>query len=224
MFVDLSIIITCFNKEEYLNDCFESIRRQTRQPKEIILVHDGCSEPQAHIDAETIILKDNVGVSKARDKGVFNSTGKLLLFVDGDDVLSPDYIEKMVATIFDGADITYPDTYFWGKDPRLTITPDKLTSEFVSNYEKVVIVVSSMMKREVYEKLGGFGEFPVLEDLDFFLRALCNDYTFKKSQTLLWYRQTPTSRNQMSYLKKKEVFKKILSKFNISKDKITLNE
>ena len=81
-----------------------------------------------------------------------------------------------------------------------------------------------MMKREVYEKLGGFGEFPVLEDLDFFLRALCNDYTFKKSQTLLWYRQTPTSRNQMSYLKKKEVFKKILSKFNISKDKITLNE
>ncbi len=105
--VDVSIIVTCFNKEEYLKDALDSVFRQTKQPKEVILVHDGCSEAQSYINTETVILKRNYGVSYARHKGFINSTGKLLLFLDGDDVLSPDYVEKTILTIYDGADIAY---------------------------------------------------------------------------------------------------------------------
>lgn len=214
---DVSVIVTCYLKEEFLNECLESIKRQTRQPKEVILIHDACENPMAHVIATTIILPENVGVAKARDVGFNYSTGRLILFVDGDDVISPDYLEKMALTIADGADITYPDIYMWNSEtPELSVPAMKITTKYIKRISKVPIPVTSMMKREVYEKLNGFKEMEVLEDIDFFIRALCNNYTFKKSHTLLWYRKYGKSRQtQVGEEKRKEVFKGILAQLNV---------
>jgi len=222
--VDCSILIPCFNKEEFLDECISSIARQTKQPKEIILVHDQCDEPKAHALADTIILRDNVGVAKVRDIAFKYSTSPLVLFLDADDVLSPDYLEKMILVLADGADIIYPDTFFWdwqGEGSSIFVTPDDLTPAYVKKHKRTTLPVTCLMKREVYEKVGGFREFPVLEDLDFFLRAMCNDYTFKKAQTLLWYRQTQGTRNSADHRKKREVYDQILSQFQITDKKIT---
>lgn len=78
------------------------------------------------------------------------------------------------------------------------------------------------MKREVYEKVGGFRRFEVMEDLDFWMRALCNDYTFKKTTTLLWYRQIQGNRNSMDISRKREITKEILNQFNITDKKVSL--
>lgn len=210
---DLSILITCFQKEKYLEDAIASIKRQTKQPLEIILVHDACDTPAHHPEATTIILPKNVGVCKARDIAFKYCRGKLVLFLDGDDMLSPDYLEKMILTIFHGADITYPDLFVWnGDSSRLTVPPRQFTRESVSKLEKIPIPVTSMMKREVYEKLGGFKEMTVLEDTDFWVRALLAGFKMKKSQTLLWYRQLPENRNHsVNIEEKKKVMAKIMS-------------
>lgn len=218
--VDVSILITCFNKEKYLDECVQSILRQTKQPLEIIIVHDACRKPMHHVNANSIFLKDNVGVSKARHEAFRFSKGKLVLFVDGDDVLSPDYLEKMILVLTKGSDVIYPDIFHWGGNSRLTVIPKRITPAFVKDHERVVIPVTCLIKRELYEKLGGFKEFPVLEDLDFWIRAMVLGSKFSKAETLLWYRHTPESRNSMPLDRKKVIIKKILDQFIFEKDKI----
>jgi glycosyltransferase involved in cell wall biosynthesis len=222
--IDCSVLITCYNKEQYLDECVQSILRQTKQPKEIIIVHDGCDEPMAHNDADTIILHKNSGVTHARHEAFRYSSGKLILFVDGDDALSPDYLEKMVLTIASKplADIAYPDTFIWAThESRLVILPDRINAKFVQDFNKIVIPVTCLMKREVYETVGGFREWPVLEDVDFWLRAMAHGYTFKKSQTLLWYRRYGGTRNGIEERTRREVMRKILDQFSFEGGKIT---
>lgn len=223
--LNLSVLVTCYNKEKYLDECIQSIDRQTKEPKEIVLVHDGCDEPMAHAKADTIILKTNGGVSKARDTAYKFSTGELILFVDADDVLDPDYLEKMVLVISKGADVAYPDIFLWqGKYSQLTVTPKKITPKFVEKFEKVVIPVTCLMNRKLYEKLGGFKEMPVLEDVDFWIRAICNGYTFRKAETLLWYRRYEGTRNSLDQVKRKQVMKEILSQFDVVGDKFVFKK
>lgn len=222
--VDVSVLIPCFNKEEFLDECIASIERQTKQPKEIILVHDQCEEPKAHVLADAIILRHNVGVAKVRDVAFKYSTSPLILFLDADDVISPDYIEKMILALADGADVVYPDTFFWdwqGQASSIHVTPDEVTPAYVNLHKKTALPVTCLMKREVYERVGGFRELPILEDLDFFLRAMCNDYTFKKAQTLLWYRQTQGTRNRLDQREKKRIYDQILSQFLLTDKKIS---
>jgi glycosyltransferase involved in cell wall biosynthesis len=175
-----------------------------------------------HLAVDNIVLKENRGVAKARHEAVRYSSGKLILFVDGDDMLSPDYVEKMVRVLDKGGDIAYPDLYLWaGGENRLVVTPKKITPEFVHDAQKVVIPVTSLMSRKMYDDLGGFKEWPVLEDLDFFIRAMCKGYTFKKAETLLWYRRYPGTRNSMDFANRKKVLDEIFKQFEFSKDKIT---
>lgn len=155
-----------------MDECINSITRQTKLPKEIIVVHDECENPAHHVAVTSIFLKDNQGVAKARHEAFRFSTGSLILFVDGDDVLSPDYLEKMTLVLAGGADVAYPDLYLWSeKDSRLTSLPNKITPEFVLDHNKVVIPVTCLIRRELYEHLGGFREWTVLEDLDFWIRG-----------------------------------------------------
>ncbi|HOM78019.1 MAG TPA: glycosyltransferase family 2 protein [bacterium] len=213
--VDISVIITCFNKERFIDECIASIKRQSRQPKEVILIHDACDKPVAHAYAHTIILPNNVGVSMARDIGFKYSSGKLILFVDGDDVLSPDYLEKMALTIYDGADITYPDIFIWQDDnSSLSISPPVINRKIIKKNNKIPIPVTSLMHRWVYENLGGFRHLSVLEDLDFFVRALCKGYTMKKTETLLWYRRYEDTRNNQDLSMRKKVLSQIMEQLS----------
>lgn len=213
--LDASVIITCFNKEEFLDECVASVKRQSRQPKEVILIHDACDKPMAHATAHTIILPQNVGVSMARDVGVRYSSGKLILFVDGDDVLSPDYLEKMALTIYDGADIAYPDLFVWqGDESYLSISPLSITVKTLKKFGKLPIPVTSLMYRSVYDNLGGFKEMRVLEDLDFFVRALCKGYTMKKAHTLLWYRRYKGTRNNQDLSMRLKVLSQIMEQLS----------
>jgi len=219
---DVSAIITCFNKEQYLDECVNSVLRQSKHVREILVIHDGCEAPTHHAEATSIFLNQNFGVSNARNEGFRFSKGRLILFIDGDDVISPDYIQKMVLKIVDGVDVTYPDLYFWNPegDSSLSIYPEIVTPTYVYDFEKVGLPITSLMRREVFEKVGGFRDLPVLEDLDFWLRVMCNGYKIEKANTLLWYRQIGNTRNGFDYVKKKEIFNKILAQFKRKEDKL----
>ena len=219
--IDVSVLITCYNKEQYLDDCISSVLRQTKEPKEIIVVHDECKEPMHHAEATTIMLPKNLGVARARHEAFRYSTGKLILFFDGDDILSPDYLEKMTMKIAAGADVVYPDIYFFGDSGKqLSILTEKVEPALVEKLQRLPIPVTCLMSREVYEKVGGFGQWEVLEDLDFWLRVMCNGYTFERADTLLWYRQEGVKRNAMDLGKKTKIMGEILGQFIIKNNTI----
>lgn len=221
--IDASVIITCKDKEPFLDDCVMSVMRNTKQPKEIIVVHDQCKNPAHHLEVSSIMLKNNLGVAKARQEGFRYSVGGFVLFLDGDDVINPDYLERMRMALGDDKDIAYPDIYFFDKfNPKLSITPDQFTPDEVKQWGKLPIPVTCLMKRSVFEELKGFKEYPVMEDLDFWLRAMCKPYTFVKANTLLWYRQEGERRNLVNEELRAKTISNIFDQFEIKDNKITL--
>lgn len=102
----VSVIIPVYNCEKYISKCIDSIRAQTFSNFELLLILDGnvdsspmiCKE-YAQMDKRIIIFEqENQGVSAARNKGLDNATGKYVLFVDSDDWLEPDCLDKLVIT------------------------------------------------------------------------------------------------------------------------------
>ena len=99
----ISIIIPIYNASKYLKRCVDSILRQTRQDFELILVNDGSKDDSGEICQQyaenksniKYISKNNGGVSSARNIGIEHSCGEFICFVDADDWLEPNYIEKL---------------------------------------------------------------------------------------------------------------------------------
>lgn len=222
---DLSVIVTNYNKPHaQIMECMDSIKEQTVQPKEVILVDDCSDDPRAHALAISIILPKNLGVAKARKMGVRMSTGKLLLFVDADDKLAPDFIQQCGRQIAK-CDIAYPNLLlFDGDQPnKLKDSPARLLPKYILG-KTCSIPVTSMMWRKVYEGLGGFRELPVFEDWDFWIRALCKGYTFRRANTLLMYRQNQNSRNCANIDVKSQVYREITAPYTIIDGKVVRKE
>lgn len=100
----LSVVIPVYNAQEFLPICLLSIRKQTYQNWEVILVDDGskddspriCDEAAAEDPRFRVIHKENAGVSRARNDGIDAAKGKYLMFIDADDVVLPYCFHDMV--------------------------------------------------------------------------------------------------------------------------------
>lgn len=103
----ISVIVPIYNVEKYLDKCLNSIRNQTYQKLEIILVNDGSPDGSSEImekhkkddDRIKIINKKNGGLSSARNAGIEVSTGDYLAFIDSDDWIDLDMMEKLHTSI-----------------------------------------------------------------------------------------------------------------------------
>lgn len=100
----ISVIIPVYNCEKYIEECFESILKQTVREIEIICIDDGSSDASldkiqkyALSDERIILLKqENQGQGMARNNGLKHATGKYVAFLDADDFyLDEDALEKM---------------------------------------------------------------------------------------------------------------------------------
>lgn len=99
----ISVIVPVYNVAPYLRRCVDSILNQTYKNLEIILVDDGSHDNSplicdgyAEKDSRVKVFhKINGGLSDARNTGLEISSGEFLSFVDGDDVIHPDFINKL---------------------------------------------------------------------------------------------------------------------------------
>ena len=107
-----SVIIPVYNTEKYLEQCLESVINQTLKDIEIICVNDGSTDNSLNILQEyqakdnriKIINQENSGAGKARNTGIENSNCEYLYFLDSDDYIEPNALEKLLTSIGD-ADI-----------------------------------------------------------------------------------------------------------------------
>ncbi|WP_417177424.1 glycosyltransferase family 2 protein, partial [Bacteroides sp.] len=98
----LSIIIPTYNVEKYISVCLESLRKQTFEDWEAIVVNDGSSD-NSGIICNDFAKKDsrikvyhqkNSGVSAARNFGLLKAEGEFITFVDSDDMLLNSYLNN----------------------------------------------------------------------------------------------------------------------------------
>lgn len=103
----VSVIIPIFNTGGYLRECISSVCCQTYPDLQIIMVDDGSQPETAAICDELaigdsrieVVHKINEGVSIARNTGLALAKGEIICFVDSDDTISPDMIEKLVGAL-----------------------------------------------------------------------------------------------------------------------------
>lgn len=101
----VSVIITVYNLEKYVGECIEAVSAQTYKNIEIIVVDDGSADESLSVikalsETDNRIIpvhKENGGVSSARNIGLEKAAGQYLMFVDGDDVLSPDAVNDCLS-------------------------------------------------------------------------------------------------------------------------------
>lgn len=100
----VSIIIPVYKVEKYIDNCMESITKQTYSNLEVLLVEDGspdmcpqkCDYWAAKDSRIKVIHQDNTGVSAARNRAIKLLTGDYLMFVDSDDWIAEQMVENMV--------------------------------------------------------------------------------------------------------------------------------
>ena len=110
----VSIVIPVYNVETYLRQCLDSVLGQTFSNFEVLLVNDGSTDNSGVICQEYARLdsrfkyfeKENGGVSDARNSGLDLVQGDYVTFLDADDFLFEDHLEKLyIATTLSDADI-----------------------------------------------------------------------------------------------------------------------
>ncbi len=102
-----SVVVPVYNVELYLNRCVESLVNQTYKNLDIVLVDDGspdncpelCDEWAKKDERVRVVHKQNAGLGMARNTGIENIHGDFVCFVDSDDYLVSDAVEKCVAYI-----------------------------------------------------------------------------------------------------------------------------
>lgn len=125
----ISIIVPVYNVEKYLPVCVESILNQTFVNYECILVDDGSSDECSVLCDEyakqdiriSVIHQANSGVSAARNVALKVSRGDYIAFIDSDDYIATDYLEKLYRAVIDTkADISICDACIFTNDVKVT--------------------------------------------------------------------------------------------------------
>lgn len=107
MSATVSIIIPAYNADKYLEECLESVKNQTSDDFEALIIDDGSEDETASIARKyqtrdsrfRLISQPNGGVSRARNVGIEESKGEYLTFLDADDRLHPRAIQSMLESM-----------------------------------------------------------------------------------------------------------------------------
>ena len=99
----ISVIVPVYNTEKYLTKCIRSVLDQSYQNLELILINDGSADSSGKICDEfhledgriKVIHKKNTGLSDARNTGLDMAIGEYVCFVDSDDYLHPEMLERL---------------------------------------------------------------------------------------------------------------------------------
>lgn len=99
----ISVIVPAYNGENFLRECLNSLLTQSLKDIQIVCVNDGSTDGTAQILAAyarqhhqiTVVTQENGGLSAARNAGIAAATGEYLQFLDCDDTLRPDALERL---------------------------------------------------------------------------------------------------------------------------------
>lgn len=159
-----SIVIPCFNLAEYLRQAIESALTQT-VPAEVIVINDGSTDNSLAIATGydvKVVNQANKGVAGARNAGIMNSTGDVILNLDADDWIEPDYLAETLPLMARGVGIVATDMQMFGLENRAVVTKEPtLRMEMEANHLPSCILI----RRKALLEVGGYNpRVPIYED------------------------------------------------------------
>lgn len=153
----VSIIVPIYNGENVLSRCIDSILNQSYKNLEIILINDGSKDKSIDIlrkyekldDRIIVINNENKGVSETRNIGVMQATGDYIQFIDSDDYIELDMIEKTIKLMEkENADLVITGLF-------LDIEDGKKINSAIQTFEKETCRDKKIIAQNVISRLNG---------------------------------------------------------------------
>lgn len=168
--IKVSVIVPIYNAERYLKKCIDSILNQSLKEIEVILINDGSTDGSIKIieeysknDSRVVILNlKNGGPGKARNEGIKIAKGEYLSFVDSDDYIEREFLEKLYKTATHNKVQMVMTNY---KDINMF---DGVKSIINHNLECGIVYNEERIKNEIistFTKVGNYGFFNLCNKL-----------------------------------------------------------
>ena len=227
--MEVSVILTTYNRPEFLEEAILSVLNQTFNDYEFLVVDDGSIDPDTkaicdhYKDQLTYIFRENGGLPAARNTGIVNAKGKYICFLDDDDVWMPQKLQRQVDYFKQ-----IPSSENIGLIFTWSIIIDEKGQEigrggthvrgniFYDLFYKCLVHAPSsvMIKREVFEKIGLFDEFfRMRQDWEFYFRVSKRYNICSIDEPLIKYRRHSANLSGRKNMKKSEFYEmKVLEK------------
>jgi len=212
----VSVVIPCYNQGKYLEETIQSVLSSTYSDIEIILVNDGSTDDSLKIAKEIItrhpeiklIDQPNAGVSSARNHGIEEAKGSIILPLDGDDLISPEYISEAVKILQSRPEVKV----VYSQGIRFDESGQKEWNlKPFSRYQLAMdnmIFHAAFFRKVDWEKAGKYSvemRYMGREDWEFWIKMLKNDGEVIQLPFVGYsYRQTPTSKRKKTATSEKK--------------------
>lgn len=204
--LELSIIIPVYNVEKYLEECLNSISKIKDINYEILIVNDGSPDNSQKIIEEfcknnnkaKFFIKENGGISSARNYGLERAKGKYIWFVDSDDFINPDEFQKFYKGLEKDLEILIGNFHIFknnnfSKEEKLLEDNIVLSGKEILNKKGKTIIGKTYVWRNLYNR--GFlinnklyfKEEIVIEDQLFTIQCLLKAKKIKFINSYIYY-------------------------------------
>lgn len=196
----VSIIIPCYNQENYIEESITSALNQTYPNTEIVCVNDGSTDNSGEIikkfaeKYKNIVFFDeteNKGLVFARNLAIEAAQGEYILPLDADDKIDATYVEKAIKILEENpkVGIVYCRAKLFGSKNKIWKLPDFSKEEILYANS---IFCSAMFRKSDFQKAGGYKTCMSLgcEDWDLWLTFIEMGFeAYRIDETLFFYRQ-----------------------------------
>ncbi|WP_461537923.1 glycosyltransferase family 2 protein [Spongorhabdus nitratireducens] len=199
----VSVIVTCYNHDQYIEDAIQSVLGQTYENIELIVVNDGSTDKSEEIlnrlSAQhnfKVIHQYNKGLSEATNTGLKEANGKFIALLDSDDIFLPDKISKQVRFMCRNQDIAICGGNMLIINDKKELASPRRFSKFRTldfddvfmDKKDIIPASSAMIRKDVTDKIGGFDpSLKLIQDRYFWLKATAAGYKIAGMNDLLIY-------------------------------------
>ncbi len=237
----VSVIVPVYNVSKYLDQCIGSLLKQSYKDQEIILVNDGstdksfliCEEYRKKDPRIRLISQENAGLSAARNRGIEAAGGDYLCFLDSDDWLEENFLERMVSVHEEtGSDVTICNYKAFDEEKSVVYVYQSFEEKYVKEFTpsewfrniygngdfstNFVVAWGKLYNRSLFENirypLGKIAE----DDYTTYFAYLLSEKIAYIHEPLYIYRKTPTGISKTKPLMERLPLQSIEEEFTLA--------
>lgn len=242
---NISVVIPLYNHEDFILEAIQSVQHQTTPVFEIIIIDDGSKDNSGKIAIEEgkndvrikYLYQENAGAHNAINRGIKMATGDYVAILNSDDVYPKERFERMIGVI----ENTNAEAIFSGID-FIDAKGKKVRNEWYNqakdfylknnNYSLALMngnffmtTSNTLIRRDVFDKIGFFYNLRYTHDQDFFLRLFLHNINVQFiDEPLLFYRSHATNTINEDHMKVRMEWAAIIALFVVEHSKKTFSK
>ena len=178
----VSVVIPSYNQARFLGEAIESVLHQSHETKEVVVVDDGSTDTTPTVASRydvKYVRQKNAGLAGARNRGLRESSGAFVVFLDADDRLLPGALAAGLASLNDHPDcaFAYGGYQYIAADGSFVRAQEESPQDEADAYmgllrcNHIAMLATVMYRRDALERMGGFDtSVPGGEDYELYLR------------------------------------------------------